>query len=485
MKKTDGSKVRRRTVATRALVAALGSRVSTAEADRFAASFDGSKLSFMPDAVVKVRAEKDVGTALKLANRYGVPVTVRGGGTSLTGSGSPIRGGWVLDLTRLNRIRVHADEGLAEAQAGAKIADIHTAVEAHGWFFPPDPSSKKYSTIGGNIACNSGGMHGAKYGVTRDFVLGLRGYLPNGEPAAFGGRFKKFACGYNLRDLWIGSEGTLGVVTSAVLRLVPKPESRWTVVAAFADEAAALAAVQALIRRRVLPSILEFLDRHSVECAERATGRSLFPAQRGKPLLLVELDGSRSQVREDRKAVLGWIDELALAHAEARTPAAAERLWEVRRKCSGAMFELGDAKLNEDVVVPMNRQVEFARFLDRLKRSSRLPIATFGHAADGNFHVNIMYHRDNPGEARRAERAVEQLMRKVVAFGGTITGEHGIGLAKTPFLGIDRSPAEIAAMRAIKDALDPNGILNPGKLFERFEVWKHRPLDIKLPWNHK
>lgn len=485
MKRKRSADAQNHAVATRALIRELGNRVATDEASRFAGSFDGSKLSFMPEAVVKVRAEKDVGVVLKLANKHGVPVTARGGGTSLTGSGSPIRGGWVLDLTRLNKIKVHATEGLAEAGAGAKIAAIHEAVEKAGWFFPPDPSSQKYSTIGGNIACNSGGLHGAKYGVTRDFVLGLRGFLPTGETAMFGGRFKKFACGYNLRDLWIGSEGTLGVVTSSILRLVPKPEAKWTVVAAFADESKALEAVQALVRRRILPSILEFLDRHSVECAERATGRSLFPEQRGKPLLLVELDGSRADVRRDRKAVLEWIGELATAHAEARTAASAERLWEVRRKCSGAMFELGDAKLNEDVVVPMNRQVEFAQFLDTLKKRSRLAIATFGHAADGNFHVNIMYHRGAPAEIKRAERAVEQLLRKIVSLGGTITGEHGIGLAKTPFLRFDRSEAEVQAMIAIKKALDPNGILNPGKLFERFEVWKHKPLDIRLPWNHK
>lgn len=463
----------------------LGSRVSLETDDLFRVSFDGSKLSFLPDALISVRHERDVGVVLKLANEHRIPVTTRGGGTSLTGSGSPVRGGWVLDLSGLSAISVHAKEGLAEAQAGARVSAIQRAVAEQGWFYPPDPSSQDHCTIGGTIACNAGGMHGAKYGVTRDFVLGLRGYLPNGEPARWGGRFKKFACGYNIRDLWIGSEGTLGVVTSAVLRLVPHPEKKWTAIAAFADEAAALASVQALVGMRVLPSILEFLDRHSVQCAERATGRSLFPAHRGRPLLLVELDGSSAEVRAARQRVVSWAGERALAWAQARTQREAEKLWEVRRKCSSAMFELGDAKLNEDVVVPMPRQVEFAGFLERLQKSSRLPIATFGHAADGNFHVNIMYHREDAGESRRARAAVERLMRKVVSLGGTISGEHGVGLAKTPFLRIDRSDAEVAAMLAIKNALDPRGILNPGKIFEPFEVWNHRPVAIKLPWDHK
>ena len=471
--------------ATAALKRVLGSRVRTDEESLFRASFDGSKLCYFPDAVIAVRAERDIGTVLALANTHRVPVTVRGGGTSLTGSGSPIRGGWVLDVTALDKIVIHEREGMAEVGVGAKITAIQQAAEAAGWYYPPDPSSRDHSTIGGNIACNAGGMHGAKYGVTRDFVLALGGYLPTGERVQWGGRFKKFACGYNLRDLWIGSEGTLGVVTSAVLKLVPKPEAKWTLVAAFEDEAKALGAVQALIGRRLLPSILEFLDRHSVQCAERATGRSLFPEQRGRPLLLVEVDGTAGEVAERQRDVLAWARTHAVASAQARTADEAERLWEVRRKCSGAMFELGDAKLNEDVVVPLFSQVEFAGFLDDLQRRARLPIATFGHAGDGNFHVNIMYRRDDAAEARRAEKAVLALMRKVVALGGTITGEHGIGLAKTPFLRIDRSEAEVRAMLAVKRALDPNGIMNPGKIFDVFEVWKHRPIKIRLPWDHR
>lgn len=439
----------------------------------------------MPEAVIRPRQDKDIGRLLRLANRTGTPVTVRGGGSSLTGSASPLQGGWVLDLSGWTRVDLDAEQGLVEVQPGARIADIQSTVEAAGWFYPPDPSSKAYSTIGGNIACNAGGMRGAKYGVTRDFVLALKGFLPTGDHAEWGGHYRKFACGYNVRDLWIGSEGTLGVITEATLKLLPKPESRWTVLAVFANETDALGAVRSLLATRVFPSIVEFLDRRSVHCAERATDSTFFGAHPGRPVLLVELDGSERDLVVGKRIVRKWIRENALAAREARTDRSAEQLWQVRRKCSGAMFELGNTKLNEDVVVPLARQVEFYAFLEKLQRESGLAAPTFGHAADGNFHVNIMYDRDDPKQSRSARKAVRSLMEKVVALEGTITGEHGIGLAKTPFLGIARSRAEIGAMRAIKNALDPNGILNPGKIFERFQVWNHRPIQVNLPWDHR
>ncbi|MEZ5276389.1 MAG: FAD-linked oxidase C-terminal domain-containing protein [Opitutaceae bacterium] len=451
----------------------------------FAASFDGSKLSFVPEAVIVPRDRDDVGRVLRLANRMKVPVTVRGGGSSLTGSASPLRGGWVIDLSGWRTTRLDAEQGLIDVDPGVRIADIQTEVEAAGWFYPPDPSSKAYATIGGTIACNAGGMRGAKYGVTRDFVLSLRGFLPTGDYVEWGGHYRKFACGYNLRDLWIGSEGTLGVVTGAILRLLPKPDRRWTVLVAFPDEGAALGAVRRLLATRIFPSIVEFLDRRSVLCAERATDSVFFKDHPGRPVLLVELDGSARDLVAGRKVVNNWIREFGLASREARTERAAEALWQVRRKCSGAMFELGNTKLNEDVVVPLARQVEFYAFLEELQTDSGLEAPTFGHAADGNFHVNIMYDRDDYRQSREARKAVRRLMEKVVELGGTITGEHGIGLAKTPFLKLARNRAEIAAMKAVKDALDPNGILNPGKIFEPFEIWKHRPIQVKLPWDHR
>ncbi|MGA2016738.1 MAG: FAD-linked oxidase C-terminal domain-containing protein [Opitutaceae bacterium] len=471
--------------ATRQLRSELGPRVVRTDRDtRRAASFDSSKIAFAPRAVVFPRGRADVAAVLALANRHRVPVTVRGRGTSLTGSAAPLRGGWVLDLHRWNGIRIDAQAGLAHVQAGATVERIQAAADERGWFYPPDPASKRYCTIGGNIACNAGGMHGGKYGVTRDFVLALKGFLPTGEWVEWGAPTKKFSAGFNLRDLWIGSEGMLGIVTDAVLKLIPRPAARWTLLVAFRTEPDAFRAVLALFAMRVQPAICEFLDRYSVECAERATGRSVFKGQAGRPVVLLEFAGGLAEVSEQRAMALRWARRHGLAHRAARSRREAAGLWEVRRRCSGAMFELGDSKLNEDVVVPMRSYVRFARFLEGLRRSSGLPIPTFGHLGDGNLHVNIMYHAADPAQRRAATRAVRRLMEEVVALGGAISGEHGIGLAKSPFLRLQHPPAAVRAMRAVKRALDPRGILNPGKMFEVFRVWEHSRLDVRLPWDH-
>jgi glycolate oxidase len=470
---------------TRQLRRRLGGIVRTDRQARWEASFDSSKLSYLPAAVIRPRKAADVGVVLALANRHRVPVTVRGRGTTLTGGAVPLRGGWVIDLTGLRRIRIDPEAGMAFVQAGATVAAVQAAAAAHGWFYPPDPSSKEYCTIGGNIACNAGGMHGGRYGVTRDYVLALKGFLPTGEWVEWGTATRKFSAGFNLRDLWIGSEGLLGVVTDAVLKLIPRPPARWTLLTAFADEVTALRAARALFAHRVQPAICEFLDRYSVQCAERATRSSVFPGQAGRPVILLELAGTTHEIDDQKAVLLAWARREATAFREARDRDEAEQLWAVRRKCSGAMFELGDAKLNEDVAVPMRQYERFARFLDRLRRSSGLPIPTFGHLADGNLHVNIMYHRADPAECRAAEAAVRRLMETVVALGGAISGEHGIGLAKTPFLRLQHRPAQVRAMLAVKNALDPRGILNPGKMFEVFEVWKHPRIDVHLPWDHK
>ena len=477
--------IEKHAIATRLLKRRLGASVDVSAQGCWAASFDSSKISFLPEAVITPRREADLGPVLELANQHRVPVTVRGRGTTLMGSAAPVRGGWVIDMLKLKQVRIDADAGMAHVGAGATNAAVQRAAEAKGWFYPPDPSSREYCTIGGNIACNAGGMHGGKYGVTRDFVIALRGFLPTGELVQWGTATKKFAAGFNLRDLWIGSEGMLGIVTGAVLKLVPMPAARWTLLTAFASETAALGAARKLFRRRVQPAICEFLDRESVLCAERATGKTVFRGQTGRPVILLELAGSKSELREAKREVLAWARQNTVAFKEAHSRAEVEELWAVRRKCSGAMFELGDSKLNEDIVVPMRHYEKFARFITRLKRESRLPIPTFGHLADGNLHVNIMYHRDNPAETRAAEAAVQKLMETVVALGGAISGEHGIGLAKTPFLRLQHSPAQVKAMQAVKRALDPRGILNPGKMFAVVRIWKYPKLKLRLPWDHK
>lgn len=463
----------------------LPGRIFTDAESCFAASVDNLRLSFAPDAVVKVREASDVGVVLKLANQSKIPVTARGAGSSATGSAVPLKRGWALDLSGLDAVRIDAVARIATVGAGAITAELQAQAEACGLFFPPDPSSKKYTTLGGNIACNAGGMRCVKYGVTRDYVLGLEGFLADGSPFKFGLPLKKYVSGLNLRDLLIGSEGTLGIVTSAAIKLIPRPEKRWTSMFAFKSEAAALKAVVALFKNGHNPSILEFLDRQSVGCAESYTGKAVFEGYSRSSILLVELDGTTSELRKQRRALLDFMADRAVSHREARTEAAAEKLWQVRRTCSQSMFSLADTKLNEDVVVPLEKQAELIRYTLQLKKEIGLATPTFGHAGDGNLHVHIMYNRASSTDAEKAKAGIKKLMQKVVDLGGVITGEHGIGLAKIPFMAMQHSEAEIAAMRSVKAALDPKGILNPGKIFEPFEVWEHEPVDVRLPWDHK
>ena len=471
--------------ALRALRRKLPGRVLVDEKSRFDASLDNLRLSFMPEAVIKVQVAEEVGAVLQLAHKYTIPVTARGAGSSATGSTVPLRGGWVLDVSLLNEIQIDTVSRMVTVGAGAVTADIQAQVEAVGLFYPPDPSSKKYSTIGGNIACNAGGLRCVKYGVTRDYVLGLEGFYADGSPFKLGLALKKYVSGLNLRDLLIGSEGTLGVITSATLKLVLKPQKRWTGMFAFKSEAAALKTVVALFDAGLNPSILEFLDRQSVTCAERYTGKSIFDDCPRASILLIELDGRSGEVREQRKRLLEFMECRAMAHREARTDAKAEALWQVRRTCSQSMFSIADTKLNEDVVVPIKKQAELIRYTIALKREIGLATPTFGHAGDGNLHVHIMYNRSNPEAAVKAKAGIKKLMQKVVDLGGVITGEHGVGLAKAPFMAMQHTKAEIAVMRAVKAAMDPKGILNPGKIFEPFEVWDHEPVQVKLPWDHR
>lgn len=470
--------------ALRVLKRKLGAMVSTDDAVRFRASLDNARLSFMPDAVVYPESEAAIESLLKLANQYRVPVTTRGAGSAATGATSPIRGGWVLDLSRQNKIRIDALTGFAYVQAGARIAAIQRAAEKRGWFYPPDPSSLEFSTIGGNVACNAGGMRGAKYGVTRDYVYALEGFLANGAKVRWAADLKKFTSGYNIRDLMIGSEGTLGVVTNVVLKLIPAVPDRWTALVAFKNEVDALQGVKAIARERIVPAILEFLDRQTVYCTEQCVGSPIFPGYPNSSLLLIELDGCPEQVDRDRRRLFQILKERgSLDCREATDLKGMQELWKVRRTCSQAMFQLGDSKLNEDVVVPLRQQIALLRYTLQLKRETGLATPTFGHAGDGNLHVNIMFNREDKGHVRKAQKAVKALMQKVVQLGGAITGEHGIGLAKSPFLKLQHSVEEIDAMRAIKKALDPNGILNPGKIFEPFEVWRHTPVKVRLPWD--
>jgi len=471
-------------VALRILQENLPSSVSVDENALTKASFDGLKVAFTPSAVITPKEVTQIGKVLELANEFKIPVTTKGAGSSLTGGATPLRGGWVLDLSNLSSIDVDADNMLVRCGPGAVIADIQQKVAEYGLFYPPDPSSKDFCTIGGNIACNAGGLRCVKYGVTRDYVLSLSGFLPTGEYVQWGRETRKFATGYNIRDLWIGSEGTLGVVSEAVLRLIGKPDSRKTFLAAFETDRKALRAPIELSRLGIRPSILEFLDQWTVNSVQSFTGKEVFPGISPHPVLLVELDGDPDLIEKESVLLENWLKETAICSKTAGSVDEAEELWEVRRKGSPAMKKMANTKLNEDVVVPLGKQINLVECVNNLREEFNLKIGVFGHCGDGNLHVNFMYDSDDSGETSRAVEALKLLMSKVNELGGAISGEHGIGLAKTPFIQMQFNTAEWRTMTSIKKTLDPNGILNPGKIFDIFNPWDQKKVKSILPWEH-
>lgn len=460
------------------------------DATRYAASFDNLRYSQLPTVVLRPHDEDEVATILRLANEYKVPVTTRGAGTATTGAATPSVDGWVLDLAAWKELQIDADSMMAYVQPGVTVAELDAAARAEGLFYAPDPGSKKYCTIGGTIACNAGGLRGAKYGVTRDYVYALEGFLPTGDFVRWGLDVRKYVSGYNLRDLWIGSEGTLGVITGAVMKLLPAPTSTVTLLAAFPEEHAALDAAQAIGRARLVPSILEFLDRQTVRCFEReasAQGKldPWLDPYVGGALLLLETDGAAPEARESADRIEAILRDAGATVARTDDPTEAEKLWIVRRGCSRAMFALGDTKLNEDIVVPLRAQHALMDLVAELHAETGLGTPTFGHAADGNFHVHLMYHRDDPAECEAAKRGVRKLMESVVELGGAITGEHGVGRAKSPFLPLQHDAIELRLMRDLKKTFDPNNILNPELWFTPFEIWEHPREDVVLPWDHR
>lgn len=449
-----------------------------------AASLDSLRVSRLPSVIVRPRDAQDISCVLVLANEHCFPVTVRGAGSATTGAATPVEGGCVLDLKHWDTIAIDAVAGMAHVGPGATIADINQAAEAQGWFYPPDPSSKNYATIGGSLATNAGGLRGAKYGVTRDYVLSLEGHLPTGEFVRWGLPLRKYASGFNLRDLWIGAEGMLGVITQASLRLLPKPQTRWTALATFRDHHAALLVVRELLSARLQPAILEFLDAQTVTCTERKAGQPFFASNPNSPALLMECDGHPAVVAESRDSALQILNAHAVAVRETSDADTAEQLWAIRRTCSQAMFQMGDTKLNEDVVVPVDAYTALIDLTLALRERYALATPTFGHVGDGNFHVHIMYDHQDAEQCRRAVAGIQELMTAVVAMGGAITGEHGIGLSKSSFLQLQHSPAEIETMQRIKMALDPNQVLNPDKIFTPTPVWElKRDRQHRLPWD--
>lgn len=419
--------------------------------------------SHLPDAVALPRSAASVSRILKFANAHDIPVTPRGAGYGYVGGCVPVQGGIALSLARMNRIKeIHPDDFVTVVQPGVNVKKLQEAVEAQGLYYPPDPASRADCSIGGTIATNAGGPRCLKYGVTRDYVLGLEVVLPQGEIVRVGGRTHKNKTGFDFTRFFVGSEGLLGVVTEITLKLIPKPPYHALAVAGFNDAKGAAKAIREVFRAGYLPCALEIADAFTLAAARKYTGSKRLDGS--DALLFVELDGQKSSVSQELKELEKLLrSQLPVFIQRALGDEECEKLWQLRRDFSFALRATGLVKLNEDIVVPRGRLVELFEFAARLQKKYDLPVACFGHAGDGNIHVNVMYDKSWPDVDRRTTSALDELFRKILSWGGVITGEHGIGLAKKKWWPMAVSEETRELHVRIKKALDPKGLLNPGK----------------------
>ncbi|MEI7910313.1 MAG: FAD-linked oxidase C-terminal domain-containing protein [Verrucomicrobiota bacterium] len=450
------------------LAALIGTdKVSTTAEVLAGHATDKWSASQLPDLVVFAESTADVAAVLAYAHARRVAVTTRGAGVGYVGGCVPIQGGIVLSTARMNRILgIHPEDGVAVVQPGVITLALQEAAHAVGWDYPPDPASLKECSIGGNIATNAGGPRCLKYGVTRAYVLGLEVVLADGRVLRSGGRTHKNKTGFDLIGLFTGSEGMLGVITEATLRLIPRPASRGMFAAVFPDFALAAAAVQAILNAGHLPSALEITDAFTLAAARRRLGPEVFPP--GDAYLIVEIDGRPAAVQaelDELHSLLAACGATTIDRAPDET--SCERIWQLRREFSYALRDTGLTKLNEDIVVPRSRLVELVEFARLLEADTGIPIACFGHAGDGNIHTNLMVgNYADPAVRETALGALNRLFAWVLAHGGAITGEHGVGLAKKAWINDALGEVSMDVHHALKRALDPHDILNPGKFLD-------------------
>jgi glycolate oxidase len=439
--------------------------VTTAEEDLICYAYDATNRHHQPDAVVFPGNTAEVSAIMRAANELRFFVVPRGAGTGMSGGALAIQGGVIMVMTRFNRIvSIDRDDLVAEVEPGVITGHFQEVVEREGLFYPPDPSSAAYSTLGGNVAECAGGPRAVKYGVTRDYVLGLEVVLPTGEVITTGTRTAKGVVGYDLTRLIVGSEGTLGVITKMVLRLIPLPGVARTLRAVFVQIQDAARTVSEIVRSGMIPSSVEYMDQAAMQCVEDYLHIGL-PVDAGA-MLLIQVDESPSAADaalQQLEAICeqGGARQIQIAGSEQE----AADLWRARNAISPALFRLGPDKINEDIVVPRSRIPEMVEWIDDLRKRTGLTMVTFGHAGDGNIHFNIMLDKGDKEALNKAEAAVEALFRHTIALGGTLSGEHGVGITKASYLDMELGGAEIALMKRIKVAFDPNGVLNPGKIF--------------------
>jgi glycolate oxidase len=428
-------------------------------------SYDATGISFLPDAVIFPGSEDEISQILKLASKKKIIVIPRGAGSGMTGGAIPVKGGLVLVTSRMNKI-FDVDENLfiVKVQPGVIVSDLHKIVEQKNLFYPPDPASSSVCTIGGNIGECAGGPRAVKYGVTRDYVLGLRAVLPSGEVIQTGVSTAKGVAGYDLTNLIVGSEGTLAVVTQVTLRLLPKPETIKTMAVVFDSMKKAARTVSGIMREAVIPRCVEYLDQASLDLVKDSISFDL--PDNARALLIIELDGDGYIVEKDAQNIkdlcfsYGAIDVMVAKDSDE-----SQKLWSARKALSPVLYKIAPNKMNEDIVVPIDKIPDMVEMTQQIQKTSGLKVVSFGHAGDGNIHCNIMYHKADESEFKRAKKAVDELFDATLNLGGTITGEHGVGITKMKYLPKEIGATQIELMRGIKKVFDPDNILNPGKIF--------------------
>lgn len=442
-------------------------RILTDKADLYSYSYDASFGVHLPDIVVQPKSAEEVADIMKLANEYKIPVYPRGKATSLSGGPLPVHGGIVLDLSTWNeKLEVDPEDMVAVVSPGVITADINDAALKYGFIFPPDPSSSNVATIGGILAENSGGPRGLKYGVTKDYVIGLEVVTPEGEIIRTGGRTVKNVTGYDLTKLIVGSEGTLGIITEATLRLFPKPQATETMMAVFDNIVDSGKAITKILSSGILPSKLEIMDQSTIQAVEAYEPLGL-PVD-AEAMLLIELDGHPAAIKEEITRVEAVCEDTGAREVQvAQTKEEAAELWRARKLVSPAIVREKPTKISEDATVPRSKIPEMFQRLKEIREKYKIDLVVFGHAGDGNLHPNIIADKRDKEEMRCVEQAVEEIFKAAIELGGTLSGEHGIGTLKAPFMEMELGAAGLDMMKRIKESWDPNNILNPGKIFPK------------------
>lgn len=441
------------------------SRCLKSKEDLSCYAYDATTKTYLPDAVVLPKTAEEISDVLKLANQDEFIVVPRGAGSGMTGGSLAVKGGVILVMTLFNRIlNIDRNNLTAHVQSGVVTSRLHDAVEKEGLFYPPDPSSMEFSTLGGNIAECAGGPRAVKYGVTRDYVLGLDVVLPTGEIIHTGVKTAKGVVGYDLTRLFVGSEGTLGVITGMVLRLLPLPPVVKTMMAVFDKIEIAAETVSEIIRQGLIPRTIEFMDNASIRCAQNYLN-TVLPVE-AEALLIIETDGKEQEAIQ----LITLIKDLCILKGAvnvniAETKEAADAIWRARRSLSSALYAYGPDKINEDIVVPRSKIPDIVKKINQLRAKTGLTMVGFGHAGDGNIHFNIMLDKKNKKDLEKAEASIEALFDYTLELGGTISGEHGVGITKAAYVQKEIGPVELELMKKIKKIFDPKQILNPGKIF--------------------